>query len=153
MITAEALRAMYHYDTETGVFTRLARKKSGRPLKHQGRRHDRQYHRINIDGKMYLAHRLAWLYVHGEWPQYEIDHIDGDKSNNAIVNLRDVDHAFNQQNWKGSRSGVKRNGNKWSSYIQVNRCQRYLGMFRTEEDAAAAYHTAKAAVISGLEAR
>lgn len=148
MITAEQLREMYEYDSATGALTRRSRKKPGRPPKYQGRRLDRQYHRINIEGKMYLAHRLAWLYVHGVWPQYEIDHIDGDKSNNAIANLRDVEHEKNQQNQIGSRFGVKRNRNRWSAYIQINKSQRYLGIFSTEQEASAAYMAAKADVLS-----
>src|SRR5690606_29052356 len=58
------------------------------------------YLRFSVDGKHYLAHRLAWLYVHGKWPSDQIDHINGDRSDNRIDNLRDVTHAENRRNTK-----------------------------------------------------
>ncbi|MDD0156969.1 HNH endonuclease signature motif containing protein, partial [Shigella flexneri] len=56
------------------------------------------YNAINIDGVRYFAHRLAWLYVYGEWPKQEIDHIDRNRRNNAISNLRDVSRVVNALN-------------------------------------------------------
>ena len=64
---------------------------------------------ILIDGDKYQASRLAWKYVYGVDPQHEIDHIDNDRDNNSIINLRDVTHDVNQLN----RIDTKRNGGLW----------------------------------------
>lgn len=103
ILTAERLREVLHYDPETGIFTRKIRLAQ----RHQvGDRADfvvrggglKGYYRVSLFSERYLAHRLAWLYVYGEWPKFEIDHLDGDRANNRIVNLRDVPTSINSQN-------------------------------------------------------
>ena len=89
-LTAERLREVMSYDPETGVLT--WRKKTGRKGRvvvgrAAGNYDPDGYICVRIDRKNYKAHRLAWLYVYGTWPDNRIDHIDGIKDNNAITNL------------------------------------------------------------------
>lgn len=93
-VTAEALRAAYIYDPDTGHFYGRKRR-TGAPL---GHKRLNGYAFMNLWGRKYRLHRLAWLYVHGEWPKHQIDHINGDKSDNRIANLRDVPPIINSQN-------------------------------------------------------
>ena len=71
------------------------------------------YVRIVINGKGYLAHRLAWLYVIGDWPTYRIDHKDLNKSNNSWNNLKEVTNRINNQNKSMHRIGNKLVGACW----------------------------------------
>jgi hypothetical protein len=111
-----------------------------------------KYVTIKVDAKRYLAHRLAWLYVHGEWPSRHLDHIDGDPSNNRIANLRDVSRSINMQNQLRARGdsltgllGVCKDTRKPWFYarITVHGKQINLGCFRTADAAHEAYLTAK----------
>ena len=105
------------------------------------------YNRIKIKQKNYAAHRIAWLLTYGEWPVNEIDHINGDRSDNRICNLREATHAQNIQNC------INRNPNKhglrgiakqtcsrgWMAKIASNGIKHHLGTYATPEDAHAAY--------------
>jgi hypothetical protein len=104
------------------------------------------YRKINIDGRFYKAHRLAYLLFWGVWPKKDIDHVDGDGLNNRWDNLRDVSHEENHRNARkksNNTSGV--NGvcwhkarKKWHTRIQVDGRNVCLGYFHTLEEAAAA---------------
>lgn len=147
-LTADELRRLLSYDPETGVFVwRVARRNGRKPGDVAGTHDYEGYRIISVNGRRYKAHRAAWLYVHGEWPIGAIDHIDCDKTNNAIANLRQVTPSQNQHN-QGKRrtntSGYKgvhrpRFGTKWMAQIWVNGRGRVLGHFDTAEEAAAAY--------------
>lgn len=99
-----------------------------------------------IDRKTYLAHRVIWMLVHGEWPEHEIDHINGDKTDNRLVNLRCVDRATNGKNLKrksnntSGTTGV--NWDKWTEQwkacIYVNGKNINLGRFASFDDAVTA---------------
>jgi hypothetical protein len=99
------------------------------------------YRRIQIEGKRYRAHRLIWKYHYGKDPKEFIDHIDGNKTNNNIENLREAtnqQNGFNrgpQKNNKLGIKGVKKYRNKYKATIVINGKEKYLGMFFTIEEA------------------
>lgn len=107
-----------------------------------------RYVKIRIDHVLYSAHRLAWLYVYGEWPLDQIDHINNDKTDNRICNLRLATQSENivnrraQSNNSSGRKGVTRSGKRWSASIRSNGHRYHLGTFDTVDDAHAAYSEA-----------
>lgn len=113
-----------------------------------------RYIRVCIDGTNLSAHRLAWFYVYGIWPKDQIDHIDGDGTNNRISNLREASRFQNAQNrrmHKSNKWGMKgitwkKARGKWQAQIEANGKAKYLGTFATKEEAALAYATAAAAL-------
>ena len=157
-ITAEALRAALHYDPETGVFTwkRWARKTPGDMAGWVARS---GYVLIKMGGRRYMAHRLAWLYMRGTWPEFEIDHINGACADNRFANLRDVSTSVNQQNRRAAQSnsavgrlGVARaqGGRRgFRAQIHVDGRQVFLGTFRSSQEAGAAYIAAKRELHAG----
>jgi len=151
-LTAEYLRSILHYDPETGVFTRL---KAGRGVTAiggtAGARMSNGYRNISVMNRRYLAHRLAWLYVYDSWPETQIDHVNRDRSDNRILNLREATPRQNGQN-KGmlisntsGYAGVSwhRLRSKWRANIKHNRVQIHLGLFESIEDAVAARKAAE----------
>lgn len=112
----------------------------------------RGYIRVFLDGKYVLAHRIVWAWHHDEWP-LEIDHKNGDTSDNRIDNLRPATHSQNTQNAsvrKDNSSGVKgvtwhKATNKWMASLQVNKRRVHLGVHEEKEQAIAAVHSARAA--------
>ncbi len=97
-ISQQRVMELFVYDPQTGVFTRRINRRAGRAGAVAGCRSVDGYWQISIDGSAYKAHRLAWLYVYGKWPDHQIDHIDGNKLNNSIANLRDVPQSTNMLN-------------------------------------------------------
>lgn len=102
--------------------------------------------RIGMNGRRYLAHRIIWLWVTGKWPEYEVDHRDGVKSNNCWKNLRAATPTQNHYNIglkKHSSSGYKgvnkTPGGKWYAKIRISGKQTYLGTFTTVKTAYTAY--------------
>lgn len=104
------------------------------------------YRVIHVLGKTYLEHRLAWFYVHGEWPILEIDHINGNRSDNRLANLRDVSHSENMRNITKISSantsgftGVYWNkiGKNWQAKTCVGDKQIHLGFFDDPKQASA----------------
>ena len=146
-ITQERLKELFHYDPETGVFTRLTKFRGGKTK--VGTLNTQKRLQIKADWIAYTAHRLAWLYMTGDWPKIEIDHIDGNPLNNCFANLREATKSQNHCNktmMKNNKSGVKGvrwERNKWRASIIKDRKKYHLGVFDNLEDAAAAY--AKAA--------
>lgn len=109
----EGIKKLLDYEPETGVFR--WRGKSGVSAGRRAGRRNHGYIKIIIDNRDYMAHRLAWLYVYGVWPT-QIDHINGDKYDNRIVNLREVTSSQNQANAKlRSDNKVGMRGIHWSS--------------------------------------
>lgn len=149
MITQAELRARFSYYPQTGELIRRTR--SNRAVR-AGTRNSCGYIRIIIEGKAYLAHRLVWLYVYGEFPRADIDHINGDRADNRIANLRDVPRAVNSGNRHTANRnsshgvlGVTRASNRWMAQISTHGRKQYLGIFDTAEAAQAAYNSAKQA--------
>jgi hypothetical protein len=155
MITAEKLRETLSYDHGTGIFTWKVRR-SGVFRQHAGSRfvglRGKVYHRITLGGRQYLAHRLAWLYVYGEFPELLIDHVNGDGTDNRIENLRLASPSQNRQNARinsNNKSGVKGVSfisacNLWQADISANGKAHRLGRFKTKEEAVRARKNAEA---------
>jgi len=141
MLTQSRLKELLHYDEETGIFTRktkIGRYKLGSI---SGAKHNKGYVQITIDGENYLAHRLAWFYVYGEFPKNQIDHINRIKTDNSIKNLRDVDASTNHHNIgvrSHNSSGVtgviwSSRSKKWVAQIILNNKRHHIGTFKTVE--------------------
>ena len=146
MITQTSLQALLDYKPESGVFIRKVRTSNRIKVGEQAGSFDKDgYLCIRVHGKTYKAHRLAWLYVHGAMPIGEIDHINGDKADNRIENLRDVTKSVNQQNRRSVR-GYSRDRNRWKAQIRFGGKRRHLGCYETEQEAHEAYLAAKAEV-------
>ena len=144
MITQKTVRDLFFYNKDTGELTFV--NESGR-----GKRKDRKvgsiskvgYSVVFVDRKLYQAHRVIWLHYYGVLPEFGIDHINGDKLDNRISNLRDVSQKENTKNRvmsKNNTSGF--NGvtwhaalGKWRSSISVNKKPVYLGFFKSKHDA------------------
>lgn len=154
-ITQEELKSRATYDPDTGVFislecfrpSRQSRWPAGRQMGTPGKR---GYLRITTNGRQYFAHRLAWLYVHGVWPNEALDHINGDKLDNRIANLRDVPETLNALNVHAARSdsktgvrGVSPSRGKFAAFISCRKRMYPLGRYDTVEEASAVYEAAK----------
>jgi len=145
MVTQELLKKLLSYNPDTGVFTWVKRNGNiaGCPT-------CRGYVRISICRKTYRAHRLAWLYTHGSFPDNQIDHINGVRNDNRIINLRQATNTQNQQNKKisiNNTSGIKgvcwhKTENKWIARIYIGGKPKRLGCFHDKNEAAAAYQKA-----------
>ena len=153
MLTQTELKRLWDYNPSTGIFTRLVRN-NGRvnvgdvadSLRLDG------YIQIQISGKTYLCHRLAWLYMTGNFPNEQTDHLNGIRHDNRWVNLRDATNSINQQNQRGPKSNNKsghlgvswytRNG-KWRADIKVNGKSFHLGTFDDVHEAAECYLSKK----------
>jgi hypothetical protein len=147
-LTAEKVRNVLRYEPETGSLTWCKRVSKNvkpgdsiDPMRNHG-----NYVQVQIDKKLYYMHRLSWLHFYGTHPVGRIDHIDGDKTNNRIKNLRDVSVSINAQNQKkpmrNNKSGflgVNAVGNRFRAQINVGGVQQYLGTFPTPQDAHAVY--------------
>lgn len=160
-LSQEKLKELLHYDPLSGVFTWKQQVNSNALAGSvAGCQSGWGYWRIAICGRQYLAHRLAWLYVHGEMPSGEIDHINRNKTDNRIANLRSVSRSVNQQN-NGLRAdnksgfvGVHWHSSKqrWRAVITLNGKKHRLGNFTTKEAAAEAYAEAKARLHDAIHA-
>jgi len=145
-LTAEYLREVLHYDSDTGVFTWRMRHDvdpwwNGRYAgKIAGTKNKDGYIAIAIFDKRYVAHRLAWFYQFGEWSF--VDHRDGVRDNNRSGNLRKATSQQNNQNRKRTGKylkGVWCRGRRWQAQITKDRRKYNLGYFDTEAQAHAAY--------------
>lgn len=158
------VRRLLDYDPETGTFTWRSRPRSDFQRdqdwarwnnKHAGRPaftvKEGGYLTGRLVGRMRKAHRVAWAYVHGDWPRYEIDHVNRDKADNRISNLRDVSRSANLQNMpkpKNNTSGVvgvylRKDSGMWRAVISVSGTLINLGHFISREDATAARKAAE----------
>jgi len=145
-ITQEELKRHLDYDPLTGIFTRKISNSPNTKIgdvagtKHKG------YIEIKINKKQYSAHRLAWLYVYGYFPENEIDHIDNNpkhRHHNWISNLREASSQCQQRNQRNQRnniSGVKginwhKKSNRWTVQMCINYKKIYLGIYKDFDEA------------------
>lgn len=144
MLTQEKLKELLSYNKDTGVFTWIKTKPHMARLigKNAGTMRKDGYYRAYIDNKRYYLHRLAWLYVYGEFPK-TIDHINQNKSDNRIENLRNVTQTENMRNRKKSSNntsgvtGVSYDNKRKKFFAQINIANNgyFLGYFCTVEEA------------------
>lgn len=149
MITRERLKEALEYNIETGIFRWKIAPRGHSIGRVAVRNHGGGYIQIRIDGEVYLAHRLAWFYVHGEWPR-QIDHINGIRDDNRIANLRLATQTQNNANSRKRQhvtshlKGVcwDKKKKKWRSSITFFGRHIFLGRFSTQEEAHGAYAAA-----------
>ena len=147
-LSCEELKGYLKYDINTGLFISLVSTQNKIKVGSVAGCHSRvgrekPYVIIGINKKLYFAHRLAWLYVHEEWPEVEIDHIDGDTLNNKLENLRAVDRSGNMRNRRissNNKSGVtgvfwSNKDSRWIATIKSNQKNIYLGCFKNIQEA------------------
>lgn len=143
-LTAAQLRRRYAYDSKTGRLHFVNGPRAGKVV---GQKDRLGYLRIWIDGRFHSAARSIWLFVYGEYPDGEIDHINRKKDDNRIENLRCVTRSVNVTNrdaWASSgRKGVYAEGKKWRAQKRMGGKLISLGTFDTIEKAASAYEAAK----------
>lgn len=149
-LTAERLRELFNYDPDAGIL--ISRKTIHKRISGAmvgtvaGDKYGRKWLVTRVDGRIYLIHRLIWLHVFGTWPAHQIDHINGDATDNRINNMRDVPAPENAKNLKmpsTNKSGItgvnwRPSRQKWRAYIQVNRISIHLGYFDSMDEAAKA---------------
>jgi hypothetical protein len=138
-LSQEKLKESLMYDHLTGIFTR---KKYGRIGKNAGGLDTYGYVHIGVNGKQYKAHQLAWLYYYGEIPNGQIDHINCNRQDNRIENLRVVSSTINALN-RSVAKGVYKHQSKYRARIKLNGKHLHLGLFDSEDLAKKAYLTAK----------
>lgn len=152
-LTLARLRELLEYDPEIGIFRWKSRRSPRAPagqlagtINNHGRR------MIMVDQRLYQAHRLAWYYIHEKWPSTEIDHINCDPSDNRLRNLREASSAQNKWNRGAQRNNTagfkgvslhKRTG-RFMAQIVHRKQYQFLGMYKTAEEAHAAYCAAAA---------
>lgn len=142
------IRSLYHYDPETGHLTRRKGRSGHFAGSRAGFDNGGGYRAIRANGKAYLEHRLIWALVYGSLPDGQIDHINLDKSDNRIANLRLADSSQQQANTaplskkNGIPKGVRPCGSKWQARIGIGGKTKHLGVFHTKESASDAYAAA-----------
>lgn len=142
----EELRATFEYH-EGGY---LIRKNTGKPCG-QHANHSNGYARVNVGGRMLYAHSVIYAINHGKMPTNQIDHINKDRIDNRIENLREVSSSENSHNYKKPKTNTsgftgvswKTQAQKWVSYIWVNNKKIHLGLFENFEDAVQSRKMAK----------
>lgn len=152
-LSPERVRELFDYDPLTGLLKwkqaagRWGRIKAGSTA---GGVSTGGYLQVRVDGKSRMVHRMAWIHANGAIETEMIDHINGDRTDNRLCNLRQATRAINTQNIKRANSlsrhgrlGITPNHKAWKALISINGKQRYLGTFKTADEAQAAYLAAK----------
>lgn len=147
MVTQDELKEILDYDPETGIFRWKSPRQKIKVGDVAGTLNHNGYRFIKINGKLYLEHRLAWLYVYGEWPKDMIDHVNGTRDDNRIENLREAtrsENKWNQTKPITNTSGYKgacwhKASQKWDARIAINNKRKHLGLFDSPEEAYEAY--------------
>ena len=149
----DRLKQLFYYDADTGLFIRKIPRGSSTAGAIAGCKTRRGYIAMCVDGVVYLAHRLAWLYVTSEDPrQWIVDHSNGNPTDNRFQNLRICTNAGNTQNacrQKNNKSGFKgvsfdAERKQWRASIRANNVYKHLGRYQTAQEAHRAYCKAAA---------
>jgi len=147
-LTQSRLKELLHYDPATGEFTWLTwRGGKARAGSRAGTDDKDGYRQISVDGRLYKAHRLAWLYMTGKWPPGDTDHRNNTPGDNIWKNLRTATRSRNNQNSKprgtSRHKGVSwdEKSKKWRSQVRTGGKNHNLGLHVTEQAAAGAYAT------------
>jgi hypothetical protein len=131
------------YNPDTGEFF-YKKPSHGRTLsKPAGSIQSTGYRMVCVNSKRYLAHRLAWYLYYGEWPTLTIDHLNRDRSDNRICNLRLATRSQNQCNRPSKGYSHHKNSGKFQARIHINGKTTYLGWYDTEEEARQAFLAAQ----------
>lgn len=146
MINQKELKELVNYDPETGIFTHIKARRKVKVGCIAGTPHSCGYWRICLLGKNYLAHRLAWLYMTGEFPKYQMDHINHDRNDNRFSNICEATNQTNHMNrpmQKNNKSGFvgvyfSNTYNKWVAELKLFGKKKYLGKYDCLEDAVTA---------------
>lgn len=146
-ITQGLLKELFDYSPHTGHLIRRQTAQGRKIGDRVGFVGAGGYRRLKLlkEKRQYLEHRIIWLYVYGRWPVGQIDHINGNKEDNRIENLREVSNRENSQNKTIHRNGklvgacFDKNSNKWQSSIQVGKKLHFLGRYNTQQEAHEAY--------------
>lgn len=147
MITAERLRAVVNYDPDTGTFTWIRSKQGVRYGSRAGAIKAKGYRSIQVDGKDYAEHRLAWLWMTGEWPKDQIDHINRVRDDNRWSNLREATQSQNFANrvaLRTNKTGLKgahfETGRQvWKAAIMKDGVHHFIGRYACPAAAHFAY--------------
>lgn len=147
--TVERLRELLSYDPETGILRWRVSRSRSLPGDIAGTLHYEGYIRILVDYTKYQAHHVAWAMHYGEWPSGMLDHINRNRADNRIANLRPAtrkQNAYNQLPSKRNKLGLKgvsmRESGRFCATIGINGRRRSLGTYSTKEEAARAYNEA-----------
>lgn len=140
MVTQERLKEVLDYNPETGHFVWKRATPRGRPGAIAGRVSN-GYRSIRVDGVLYYAHHLAWVWANGYKPSI-LDHINGDRADNRLSNLREATPAQNACNRSKTGFYWHKAANKWCVEIAADGVKYYLGLFADREAAKTAYNDA-----------
>jgi hypothetical protein len=148
--TQSRLRELFNYDAQTGILTRRKRAAMMPAGSVVGTINHNGYRNVRADGRMYSAHRLIWVYQYGELPR-EIDHINGDGSDNCLANLRECTRSENNMNRDANRtntSGIRcvtwrATRQTWVAIVRLNGKTAYESEFKNIEDARTAVTSAR----------
>lgn len=138
-LTQTHLQTLLSYDPDTGYFTWLKTRGGGKAGTRAGYTHHTGYRYVRVDRATVIEHRLAWFYVHGVWPNGDLDHINRVRHDNRIANLREATRAENCQNQpirRSNKSGATgvyyhKVSGKWAACINVDKKQIHLGVYDT----------------------
>lgn len=159
-IELHTLRSLFSYDENSGIVrNKITRSSNARQGDAVGSLEARGYLRMKVCGRQIYVHRLVWALFYGEWPANLIDHINGNKSDNRICNLRDVDFQTNVQNITAptvrNRSGFRgvhwdKYNKKWRASVKFNGRSIFAGLFDDVKEASDAYWQCKRKTHLGL---
>lgn len=141
MLTQADVKHLFDYHPDGKLIWKNPTNRAVKPGTVAGVKKPAAYSVVSISAKIYMVHRLVYLWHTGEWPQI-VDHIDNDKTNNRIENLRAAtpeQNMANRRGWAGRKKGVVPAGSRWGAVIRAAGKQYWLGTFDSEDEAHAAY--------------